>query len=90
VVSIIAANPELAEIVDIVKEKLENPNPDFDDDDDFGDDSDLSNSSSIIPLNHSVPALPSESGSYEKKVEVSPRIGDDSKVQNKVARTLVF
>jgi len=88
VVSIIAANPELAEIVDIVKEKLENPNPDFDDDDDFGDDSDLSNSSSITPLNHSVPALPSESGSYEKKV--SPRIGDDSKVQNKVARTLVF
>jgi len=86
VVSIIAANPELAEIVDIVKEKLENPNPDFDDD--FGDDSDLSNSSSIIPLNQSVPALPSENSSYEKKV--SPRIGDDSKVQNKVARTLVF
>jgi len=88
VVSIIAANPELAEIVDIVKEKLENPNPDFDDDDDFGEDSELSNSqSSIIPLNQSLPALPSENGSYEKKV--SPRIGDD-KVHNRVARTLVF
>jgi len=87
VVSIIAANPELAEIVDIVKEKLENPNPDFDDDD-FGEDSELSNSSSIIPLNQSLPTLPSENGSYEKKV--SPRIGDDSKVHNKVARTLVF
>jgi len=86
VVSIIAANPELAEIVDIVKEKLDNPNPDFDDDD--FEDSELSNSSSIIPLNQSLPALPSENGSYEKKV--SPRIGDDSKVQNKVARTLVF
>jgi len=86
VVSIIAANPELAEIVDIVKEKLDNPIPDFDDDDDLGDDSDLSNSFS---LNQSVPALPSEN-SYEKKV--SPQsIGDDvSKVQSRVARTLVY
>jgi len=86
VVSIIAANPELAEIVDIVKEKLDNPTPDFDDDY-LGEDSDLSNS---VPLNQSVPALPSliESGINEKKV--SPRNGDDNKVQNKVARTLVF
>jgi len=85
VVSIIAANPELAEIVDIVKEKLENPTPDFDDE--FGDDSDLSNS---LPLNQSVPILTtqSENGINEKKV--SPRNGEDNKVQNKVARTLVF
>jgi hypothetical protein len=87
VVSIIAANPELAEIVDIVKEKLDNPNADFDDD--LGDDSDLSYS---IPLNQSLPALPSENGFKglfnEKKV--SPRIGDESKVHTKVARTLVF
>jgi hypothetical protein len=83
VVSIIAANPELAEIVDIVKEKLDNPIPDFDDED-LGEDSDLSNS---VSLNQSVPALHSD-GFNEKKV--SPRNGDDSKVQNKVARTLVF
>jgi len=82
VVSIIAANPELAEIVDMVKEKLENPTLDFDD---LGDEySDLSNS---VPLNQSDPALHSDSGFYEKK---APRYGDDTKVQNKVARTLVF
>jgi len=83
VVSIIAANPELAEIVDIVKEKLDNPNPDFDDED-LGEDSDLSNS---VPLNQSLPALHSHDFNEKK---VSPRNGDDSKVQNKVARTLVF
>jgi hypothetical protein len=85
VVSIIAANPELAEIVDIVKEKLDNPTPDFDDD--IGEDSDLSNS---VPLNQSVPTLTSlsENGINEKKV--SPRNGEDNKVHNKVARTLVF
>jgi len=88
VVSIIAANPELAEIVDIVKEKLDNPNPDFDDDD-LGEDSDLSNSS-LIPLNQSVPALPSSENGFNNEKKDSPRIGDDSKVQNKVARTLVF
>jgi len=85
VVSIIAANPELAEIVDIVKEKLDNPIPDFDEDDPGDDDSDLSNS---FPLNQSEPALHSDSGFNEKKV--SPRNGDDTKVLNKVARTLVF
>jgi hypothetical protein len=81
VVSIIAANPELAEIVDIVKEKLDNPIPDFD----LGDeDSDLSNS---FPLNQSEPALHFDRDFTEKKV--SPR-NDDTKVLNKVARTLVF
>jgi hypothetical protein len=83
VVSIIAANPELAEIVDIVKEKLDNPNPDFDDDD-LGEDSDLSNS---LSLNQSVPILHSI-GFNEMKV--SPRNGDDTKVVQRVARTLVF
>lgn len=77
VVSIIAANPELAEIVDIVKEKMDNPNPDYDDD--IGDDSELSSSQG-----------PSQNGFNDQKVS-PPRIGDDTKVQNnKVARTLVF
>jgi len=81
VVSIIAANPELAEIVDIVKEKLDNLILDFD----LGDeDSDLSNS---FPLNQSEPALHFDRDFTEKKV--SPR-NDDTKVLNKVARTLVF
>jgi hypothetical protein len=79
VVSIIAANPELAEIVDIVKEKMDNPNADYDED--IGDDSELSSSqgpSSQIGHNN------------DKKVS-PPRIGDDTKGQNtKVARTLVF
>jgi hypothetical protein len=79
VVSIIAANPELAEIVDIVKEKMDNPNPDYDDDT-LGDDSELSSSQGPI----------SQNGFNDKKVS-PPRIGDDTKVQNnKVARTLVF
>jgi hypothetical protein len=81
VVSIIAANPELAEIVDIVREKMENPNSSYDDDpDDFG----------SAPTNHSTSALStSQEGAVDKKVS-PPRIGNDTKVQNKVARTLVF
>jgi hypothetical protein len=79
VVSIIAANPELAEIVDIVKEKMDNPNTDYDDD--LGEDSDLSTSQNALGN--------SQNGFNDKKVS-PPRIGDDTKVQNKVARTLVF
>jgi histone RNA hairpin-binding protein len=78
VVSIIAANPELAEIVDIVKEKMDNPNTDYDED--LGDDSELSSSQG-----------PSQNGFNDNKKVSPPRIGDDTKVQNnKVARTLVF
>jgi hypothetical protein len=81
VVSIIAANPELAEIVDIVKEKIDNPNTDYDDD--LGEDSDLSNSQSALGT--------SQNGFNNNDKKLSPpRIGDDTKVQNKVARTLVF
>jgi len=90
VVSIIAANPELAEIVDIVKEKLDNPTPDFDD---FGDDSD----DYLPPLKQrSVPSFPTDiigprSTTNNNSEKISPRIGDDSpKVQKNVARTLVF
>jgi len=79
VVSIIAANPELAEIVDIVKDKMDNPNTDYEDD--LGEDSDLSNSQNALGT--------SQNGFNDKKVS-PPRIGDDTKVQNKVARTLVF
>jgi hypothetical protein len=80
VVSIIAANPELAEIVDIVKEKMDNPNTDYEDD--LGDDSDLSNSQNALGT--------SQNGFNNDKKVSPPRIGDDTKVQNKVARTLVF
>jgi hypothetical protein len=80
VVSIIAANPELAEIVDIVKEKMDNPNTDYEDD--LGDDSDLSNSQNALGK--------SQNGFNTDKKVSPPRIGDDTKVQNKVARTLVF
>jgi len=79
VVSIITANPELAEIVDIVREKMDNPS--LDDQDEFDE------SSSDFPI-----SLPSEQEFViiEKKL-TPPRDGDDSgKVQNKVARTLVF
>jgi len=78
VVSIIAANPELAEIVDIVREKIDNPTSDYDEFDD--------SSSDFNP-----PAtIPTERFIIEKKL-TPPRDGDDSgKVQNKVARTLVF
>jgi hypothetical protein len=83
VVSIIAANPELAEIVDIVREKMENPNS-YDEElesDSFG----------SAPTNSSTIALPTttQEGVVDKKVS-PPRIGNDTKVQNKVARTLVF
>jgi hypothetical protein len=80
VVSIIAANPELAEIVDIVKEKMDNPNTDYEDD--LGEDSDLSNSQNALGT--------SQNGFNNDKKVSPPRIGDDTKVQNKVARTLVF
>jgi len=84
VVSIIAANPELAEIVDIVREKMENPNS-YDDDlenDSFGSVSSSSNSTVALPTS-------TQEGTVDKKVS-PPRIGNDTKVQNKVARTLVF
>jgi hypothetical protein len=74
VVSIIAANPELAEIVDIVREKMDNPNPDYEENDSESD------------FNTHVP---SQNGFIEKKLS-PPRSGDDTKVQTKVARTLVF
>jgi histone RNA hairpin-binding protein len=77
VVSIIAANPELAEIVDIVREKIDNPTSDYDEFDD--------SSSDFNPPT----ILSSERFIIEKKL-TPPRDGDDSKVQNKVARTLVF
>jgi hypothetical protein len=78
VVSIIAANPELAEIVDIVREKMENPS--LDDLEEFDE------SSSDFPS-----TLPSEEYITIEKKLTPPRDGDDSvKVQNKVARTLVF
>jgi len=74
VVSIIAANPELAEIVDIVREKMDNPNPDYEEND----------SESDFNIH-----VPSQNGFIEKKLS-PPRSGDDTKVQTKVARTLVF
>jgi len=78
VVSIIAANPELAEIVDIVREKIDNPTEDYDEFDE--------SSSDFNPPT----ILSSERFIIEKKL-TPPREGDDSgKVQNKVARTLVF
>jgi hypothetical protein len=59
---------------------MDNPNPDYDDD--LGEDSDnLSNSQNALGT--------SQNGYNDKKVS-PPRIGDDTKVQNKVARTLVF
>jgi len=87
VVSIIAANPELAEIVDIVKEKMDNPNQDYDED--IGDDSELSSSQNNTAPPQGPSSLSSSNGFNDKKVS-PPRIGDDTKVQNKVARTLVF
>jgi len=78
VVSIIAANPELAEIVDIVREKMENPS--FDNYDDF----DLDESSSDTHITN----LP-DNGFIEKKL-TPQSTGEDGKVQSKVARTLVF
>jgi len=91
VVSIIAANPELAEIVDIVKEKMDNPNQDYDEE---IEDSELSSSQNMPgPSASTSSSQQSDNNNYgfndNKKVSPS-RIGDDTKVQNKVARTLVF
>jgi len=78
VVSIIAANPELAEIVDIVKEKIDNPSlTDYEDLDD--------ESSSDFITN-----LPSDNGFIIDKKLTPQSTGEDGKVQSKVARTLVF
>jgi len=74
VVSIIAANPELAEIVDIVREKMDNPGADYEEND-----SESDFNGHVLPQN----------GFMEKKLS-PPRSGDDTKVQTKVARTLVF
>jgi hypothetical protein len=96
VVSIIAANPELAEIVDIVREKMDNPNPEHED----GDEAE----SEFNTINHFVDkrVSPPQNAFIDKKVtpqngfiekKVSPRTGGDevTKVaQPKVARTLVF
>jgi hypothetical protein len=83
VVSIIAANPELAEIVDIVREKMENPTA-YDEE---LEEQDFINATSV-PSNN-VAQAPSQDDGIEKKIS-PPRIGVDTKVQNKVARTLVF
>jgi len=70
----------LAEIVDIVREKMENPNSyDDDQDPDFP----------SVTTNSTVALSTSQEGAVDKKVS-PPRIGNDTKVQNKVARTLVF
>jgi len=82
VVSIIAANPELAEIVDIVREKMENPTA-YDEE---LEEQDFINATSV-PSNN-VALAPSQDDVIEKKIS-PPRI-DTNKVQNKVARTLVF
>jgi hypothetical protein len=74
VVSIIAANPELAEIMDIVREKMDNPTADYEED------SESEFNGHVLPQN----------GFMEKKPLSPPRSGDDTKVQTKVARTLVF
>jgi len=94
VVSIIAANPELAEIVDIVREKNDNPSSEHEEVDESEPEF---NSNQFIDKKVSPPqnafidkkATP-HNGFIEKKV--SPRTaGDDgNKVQTKVARTLVF
>jgi hypothetical protein len=88
VVSIIAANPELAEIVDIVKEKMDNPNQDYDEE--IGEDSELSSSQNNTAPPQGPSSLSSSQNGFNDKKVSPPRIGDDTKVQNKVARTLVF
>jgi hypothetical protein len=80
VVSIIAANPELAEIVDIVREKMDNPSAFAEDLDDINPPDMDSESTQHVDSTHD--------GVIEKKVS-PPRLGNDTKVQ-KVARTLVF
>jgi len=81
VVSIIAANPELAEIVEIVKEKLDNPTSQDYEEEEIEEEPDY-------PL----PQVPAKNGfsTLNSDKKVSPRIGDDTKIQNKVVRTLVF
>jgi len=98
VVSIIAANPELSEIVDIVREKLENPSLEPDEADEF----------SLIDLNTSTPATKSQGPLtvnsndndndddpfiIEKKPTPTPppsKEDGNNKAPCKVARTLVF
>jgi len=77
VVSIIAANPELAEIVDIVREKMDNPSLDYEDFDESSSD------------NYNIPNLPDNGYIIEKKL-TPQSAGEDVKLQSKVARTLVF
>jgi hypothetical protein len=92
VVSIIAANPELAEIVDIVREKMDNPAPEHDDEE--GEPEFSSNQfidKKVSPPQNSFidKKVTPHNGFIEKKV--SPRTTvDENKVQTKVARTLVF
>jgi len=78
VVSIIAANPELAEIVDIVREKIDNPTADYEE----TDESELQPTPKLT--------LPVVQTQVSDKKASPPRTGEDSKVQSKVARTLVF
>jgi hypothetical protein len=80
VVSIIAANPELAEIVDIVREKMDNPSAFAEDPDDIN--------PPELDTESTPHVAPTHDGVIEKKVS-PPRLGNDTKVQ-KVARTLVF
>jgi len=93
VVSIIAANPELAEIVDIVREKMDNPTSEHEE----VDEAEPEFNTHFVDKRISPPQnafidkkVTPQNGFIEKKV--SPRTGGDegSKVQPKVARTLVF
>jgi len=94
VVSIIAANPELAEIVDIVKEKLENPSLDLDESDEFSFENLNLNSSN--PISNMTPTSHHHFPVLEMKPTPTPtppssqKEDGNNKVPSKVARTLVF
>jgi len=103
VVSIIAANPELAEIVDIVREKMDNPTEDYDDYYDSSTDlntmvSDLQNGFLIekkVTPRISGPSVQDDSQAGPLPNLKNGSLGSGSKpaagsVQNRVARTLVF
>jgi len=95
VVSIIAANPELAEIVDIVKEKLENPSLDLDESDEFSFENLNLNSSNPISnmtptSHHHFPVLEMKPTPTPTPPPSSQKEDGNNKVPSKVARTLVF
>jgi len=103
VVSIIAANPELAEIVDIVREKMDNPNADYEDDYEEELSYEPPQPQPQLPLQSTIITTTTDIKATVVLVQKGlnnntekipspppPRMDEDAKIQSKVARTLVF